>query len=183
MTLSNTDSLPNILADLLAEEKLTLACNILGKSESDYEHLDRGRKAMTGGNMLRNALKKDDALLARIAEEAARLVATRDPSLVLAPKKESSEKRTTPSQTGAHIRENEKNWGKREQPEWIFDEKEIARLEAVYLEDEKLRAEGKLPPRNLLVSCTNDTIMIFNGEPTPKYHSTTRKPKGRLTVR
>lgn len=175
-------SLNNVLADLLAEEKLTLACRVLGKEETDYAHLDRGRKAMTGGNMLRNALKKDESLLVQIKKEAANLIATRDPALVLQPKKENSEKRKGPSPAGDHVRSQEKNWGKREQPEWVFDEKEMTRLEAVHLEDEKLRAEGKLPPRRLLVVATKDTYIYFGGDPTPRYQCTKKLPKGRLII-
>lgn len=184
-TVMVAQSLTDILGALLAEEKLDLACRVLDKNQSDYEHLDRGRMAMTGGNMLRNALKKDESLLARIAEEAAAIMRHRDPSVVPAPKKESSEKRKGPSSTGDHIRANEKNWGKREIPVWDFTEKELDRLELEYLTDENLRKAGKLPPRNIVLVATPTTLMDFRGgsDGNYKYFHVKSTKKSRLTIR
>lgn len=155
-------SLAEILSNLIAEEKIQLACSVLGKSVSDYQHLDRGRQAMTGGNLLRNALKKDTSLLSRVAEEAARLVAMPGRLEPSTPKGESSGKRTTQprpkADNPAHL------------DVWNFDEAELTRLEQVYLEEERLRKEGKLPPRMLLLVATPDEMMTFDRNGEIKYH-------------
>ncbi|QRE00559.1 hypothetical protein [Burkholderia phage BCSR129] len=42
------------------DEKIALACKLIGMNPLAYQHLDNGRKSMTAGNMLRGWLKRDE---------------------------------------------------------------------------------------------------------------------------
>jgi len=69
--------LKTIIADLVAEEKIQIACDLLGKEPKSYAHLDRGRKAMTGGNLLRLAVAKKPELMDAIKAATATIIAAR----------------------------------------------------------------------------------------------------------
>lgn len=162
----NMNELIELLAELVAEEKIALACNVLGKNINDYSHLDRGRQAMTGGNLLRNAIKKQEDVLPRAVAAARAIVAARPSDF----KKESSEKRKSASHDTPP---------RDSTPEWKPTDADFDRWEQAYFEDERLRAEGKLPPRRLSVVATTDEMMIFGTDGSVKYHcKRTPKHKG-----
>lgn len=71
------EDLKTVIAPLVGEEKIKLACDLLGKDPKNYSHLDRGRMAMTGGNLLRLWVTKEPAALPRIAAAVATMVAAR----------------------------------------------------------------------------------------------------------
>lgn len=59
-----------VFQGLNPQQKIVLACAVLYKDVTQYDHLDSGRKSMTAGNMLRNALNKDPLLQGKVREEA-----------------------------------------------------------------------------------------------------------------
>lgn len=150
----------DLMAELVAEEKLALACKVLNKNPSDYSHLDRGRQAMTGSNLLRNAIKKDGTLLPLVLDVGRGLVALRGPDF----KKESSGK--SPAAPRPHTGID---------PTWKTTDEDFERWAKAYEEDEKLKAQGLLPPmRKLMVSTATET-MVFDEDGTVKYHWRDRK--------
>lgn len=156
------NELIELLAELVAEEKIALACDVLGKNINDYSHLDRGRQAMTGGNLLRNAIKKDESVLPRAIAAARAVIAARPADF----KKESSEKRKSVS----HGTPRPYAPPRDDKPEWKTTDADFDRWEQAYFEDERLRAEGKLPPRRLLLVATPDETMVFGADGSVKYH-------------
>lgn len=60
---------------LTVEDRLALACALLGKNITDYTHLDRGRQSMTANNMLRGAGRKDPDFVVKVQEAAKELAA------------------------------------------------------------------------------------------------------------
>lgn len=158
------DELTELLAELLAEEKIRLACDVLGKDVNDYSHLDRGRQAMTGGNLLRNAIKKNGDILSLALPAARAIIASRPSDF----KRESSGKRTGSSPRPLA--------SPRTDAEWKTTDADLDRWERAYKEDVQLRAEGKLPPRRIIAVATPDEVMLFGPDGNIKYHTKKRCP-------
>lgn len=65
-----------VFQGLNPQQKIVLACAVLCKDVTQYDHLDSGRKSMTAGNMLRNALNKDPLLQGKVREEVKKVAGT-----------------------------------------------------------------------------------------------------------
>lgn len=63
-----------LLAGLLPEDKLAMACMALDKNPDDYGHLCNGRKAMAAGNLLRGHAKKDATVLGKATDAKTRIL-------------------------------------------------------------------------------------------------------------
>lgn len=48
------------------DNRLLIACELLGKNPADYAHLDKGRRSMTGANLLRGAARRDENFVSRV---------------------------------------------------------------------------------------------------------------------
>lgn len=48
------------------DSRLLIACELLGKNPANYAHLDKGRRAMTGANLLRGAARKDSDFVSKV---------------------------------------------------------------------------------------------------------------------
>ncbi len=48
------------------DSRLMIACELLGKNPADYAHLDKGRRSMTGANLLRGAARKDPTFVNKV---------------------------------------------------------------------------------------------------------------------
>ena len=59
-----------LLNTLDGDARLLIACELLGKNPANYAHLDKGRRAMCGSNLLRGAARKN----AKIIEDVRRLM-------------------------------------------------------------------------------------------------------------
>lgn len=53
------------------DQKIMIACRVVGKDVAFYSHLDNGRKSMTAGNLLRAALKGEDEMIVDLLDSVA----------------------------------------------------------------------------------------------------------------
>lgn len=51
------------------DARLLVACRLLNKTPANYAHLDKGRRAMTGANLLRGAARRDPSFVAKLRAE------------------------------------------------------------------------------------------------------------------
>lgn len=48
------------------DSRLLVACELLGKNPANYAHLDKGRRSMTGANLLRGAARRDADFVSKL---------------------------------------------------------------------------------------------------------------------
>ena len=141
-----------VIADLVAEEKVKIACDLLGKDPKKYAHLDRGRKAMTGGNLLRLAVAKKPELILEIEKAAATIIASRPSDF----NRESPEKSDDPQHDPASAPSSF--------PEYTPTEEDVARWE-------RHAEEREAGPKPLLWGVmTKEFTMMYYGQAQPVMH-------------